>query len=72
MLNRIKHRSVGIFFDVACLEKTSSFASVAIQVLFSSVMQPTGALSKKFGARFIKTVRELAKNCGAHFLKTAV
>ena len=35
-------------------------------------MQPTGALSKKFGARFIKTVRELAKNCGAHFPKTAV
>ena len=30
MLNTIKHRSVGIFFDVACLEKTSSFATVAI------------------------------------------
>ena len=45
---------------------------IKIQVLFSSVMQPTGALSKKFGARLIKTVRELAKNCGAHFPKTAV
>ena len=32
-------------------------------------MQPTGALSKKFGAHFIKTVRELAKIVARIFQK---